>query len=190
MSRGVLLAAGGVDAVQLAYARHRLREDGVVVEVATPSGDPVEPDAGDPVEPTIEPPVAGWDPDLEFVVVPAATGLTAAGATVGPWLAEAAADGAVVAAIGSGVAALADAGLLEDRLATAPARLAEHLEGAGARVTDERVTVDGNLVTARDTEALPFLMMAVRNALAIPQDDDRAVAARPFQERARWDAGG
>lgn len=191
MTRGTILAADGVVDTQLTYARHRLREDGVVVEFTTPDGDAVRSACGEAVEPTIDPPGAGWDPDLEFVLVPAASGIAdGPPEAVGRWLRAAVEGAAVVGCVGSGIAALAAAGVLEDRLVTGPTDLVPAVERAGGRFSGERVTVDGTLVTATGTDAIPFFMMAVRNVLAIPQDADRAVRARPFQERAHWDVEG
>lgn len=191
MTRGAILAAEGVVDAQLTYARHRLREDGTVVEFATPHGGAVRSAWGRSIEPTIDPPAEGWNPDLDFVILPAAPEQTDAPAdSVGPWLRAAAEDAAVVGSVGSGLAALVGADVLDGRLVTGPDDLVTEIERAGGCFTGDRVTVDGGIVTGRDTEAIPFFMMAIRNALAIPQDADRMVRARPFQERAHWDVEG
>ena len=46
MTRGLLLAADAVAGTQFEYAYHRLREDAVLVDVASPDGGPVRDDHG------------------------------------------------------------------------------------------------------------------------------------------------
>lgn len=74
--------------------------------------------------------------------------------------------GRVVAAIERGVWVLVSAGIVRGRTLAAPAHLWDDLLAAGARMADVEVVVDGNLVTARDTEALPGFCPALVAALA------------------------
>jgi protease I len=73
--------------------------------------------------------------------------------------------GKVVAAIERGAWVLISAGILRNRTVAAPAALWDDLRNAGARVADEDVVVDGNLITARDTAALPAFCRALVAAL-------------------------
>ena len=93
--------------------------------------------------------------------------------------------GKVVAAIERGVWVLISAGIVEGRSMTGPDRLAVDLRNAGARVIDEDVVVDGNLITARDTAALPGFCRVLVAALA-------KVASEPptHPRRARAGRGG
>ena len=74
--------------------------------------------------------------------------------------------GKVVAAIAEGVWVLVTAGVVRGRAVAAPRHLWGDLQNAGARVVDEGVVVDGNVITARDTEALPHFCRALVLALA------------------------
>jgi len=190
MSRGVIVAGEGFVEPQLRYPHYRLREDGVVTEFATLTGEAVSGACGTTVEPTVDADDGRFERGFEFVVVPGATALDRelSDAARGR-LSALSRSASVFACVGRGVSALIDLGEVEGRLVTGPTELATAVEAAGGRVTGERVTVDGRLVTGRDTDALPFFVMAVRNALAIPQDADAAVRERSFQERARWSAG-
>lgn len=185
MTRGVILAGEGFVEPQLRYPHFRLREDGVVVEFATPTGGPVQGDCGTTVEGTVD---AGGT-DFEFVVVPGAAGFDGGlPDDVRRWLGTLLRSAGVFACVGGGLAALIELDAVEDRLVTGPTELTADVTRAGGRLTGERVTVDGRLVTGLDTDSLPFFVMAVRNALAIPQDSDAAISERPFQERAQWAA--
>jgi protease I len=85
--------------------------------------------------------------------------------------------GKVVAAIERGAWVLISAGILKDRAVAAPPALWDDLRNAGARVTDEDVVVDGNLITGRDTAALPAFCRALVAALV------KAAAAPPARRQ-------
>ena len=84
--------------------------------------------------------------------------------------------GKVVGAIGQGAWVLISAGIAKGRSVAAPPAVWDDLQNVGARVTDEEVVVDGNLITARDTAALPAFCRALVAALA-------KVAAAPSVRR-------
>ena len=181
MTRGLLLVADGADDTHVAYAYHRLREDAVLVDVATPAADAVDVEAIDrPAVPLAELPRARR---YDLVVVPggpAASGLAASGDAV-DWLATYLNGDGVVCAIAEGVRALLEAGVADGRLLAAPASLEADVRAAGAEPSGEAVTVDGTVVTVAGTAGLPFGISAALGSVVIPQD--RAAHAR---ERPSW----
>ena len=74
--------------------------------------------------------------------------------------------GKVVAAVERGTWVLISAGIVKGKAVAGPRHLWGDLQNAGARVIDEGIVVDGNLITARDTEALPAFCRALVAALA------------------------
>lgn len=180
MTRGLVLVADGVDDTHLEYAYHRLREDAVLVDVATPDGGPVRTANGrnrDTTALTALPPARRYD----LVVVPGGEAPAALADDSAPRsrLEAQLEAGGVVCAIGAGVELLLAMDVLSGRLVAGPPSSDEALAAAGAQPTGEAVTVDGPLVTARDTEALPFGIAAALAAVAIPQDPAGEAAERP-----------
>lgn len=187
MTRGAIFAVDGFVESHVTYATHRLREDGIAPEFATPTGDAVEGERGMTVSDTLGAEYGRDSADLDFVVVPGGPHAERdLPADVRSWLRGHLCSGGVFACLGTGLAVLVDLDELDGRLVTGPPSLAQEIKRAGGEHTGERVTVDGALVTGRDTDALPFFLAAVRNTLAIPQDPDVAVRRRPFQERVSW----
>jgi protease I len=183
MTRALLLAADGVDASQLEYAYHRLREDAAIVTVASPGGGTVEGIDGRTWSDTAR--VADCSDEFDFAIVPGGNSperLRLSGDAV-EWLRRYERDGGLVAVIGHGVQLLATIGVLAERTVTGPPELRVDIENAGATYTGESVAVDGNLVTARGTSALPFFLSATLNSSLIPQDP-----ASEAEERPHWDA--
>lgn len=180
MTRGLLLVRDGFVESHLEYAYHRLREDAVLVDVASPDGGTVRGDRG-----------SQWDsvtvdelPDgrrYDLVVVPGGTGsdLPDDDAT-GRWLAEHVAGGGVVCTVADAVRLLVAIDAVAGRMVTGPDDAKADLEAAGAIHTGEAVTVDGPLVTVRDTEALPFGIAATLGNVAIPQGSAAEARERPF----------
>jgi protease I len=183
MARGLLLAADGVDASQLEYAYHRLREDAILVTIASPGGGKIEAESGATWSETT--PITGLSQEFDFVIVPGGAAperLRLSSDAVG-WLRRHEAEGAIVAVLGHGVQLLASAGILGGRTITGPPELQVDIENGGATYTGESVAVDGTLVTGRGTAALPFFVSATISSALIPQDP-----ASKAQERPHWDA--
>lgn len=183
MARGLLLTADGVDASQLEYAYHRLREDAVLVTVASPGGGAVE--ALDERTWADTAPIADLDAEFDFVVVPGGNAperLRLDDDAV-EWLRAYEREGGIVGVIGHGIQLLATVDALVGRTVTGPPELRIDVENAGADYTGEAVAVDGTLVTARGTSALPFFVSAVMSNALIPQDP-----AGESQERPHWEA--
>lgn len=182
MTRGLILATEGVADSHLEYAYHRLREDAILVDVASSGGGTIRGDRGtrwDTVRVASLP--AGRRYDL--VVLPggdAAAGLVDDG-TTREWLVEYLDAGGIVCALADGVRCLVAIGALRGRLVAGPSERRAEIEAADATPTGEAVTVDGPFVTVRDTEALPFGIAAALASVAIPQD-----AASDASERPAW----
>lgn len=180
MTRGLLLAADDVADVHLEYAYHRLREDAVLVDVAAPDGGEVRTDRGGTraaVAFDDLPPARRYD----LVVVPGggAANRLADDEATRRWVGSHLDAGGVVCAIADGVQLLLALDVLDGRLVAAPGSLRDDLEAAGARATGEAVTVDGPLVTVRDTESLPFGVAATLDSVVIPQDPASEARERP-----------
>lgn len=183
MARGLLLAADGVDVSQLEYAYHRLREDAVLVTVASPGGGAVEGLDGRQWSDTA--PFDGLSREFDFAIVPggAAPERLRLEETAVEWLRQYVRDRGIVGVIGHGVQLLVSLDALVGRTVTGPPELRVDLENAGATYTGESVAVDGTFVTARGTAALPFFVSATMNNALIPQDP-----ASEAQERPHWKA--
>lgn len=69
--------------------------------------------------------------------------------------------GKTVAAICHGPLILVAAGVLAGRRATCYRKVAKELQGAGAHYLDQKVVVDGNLITARIPADLPDFMAEI-----------------------------
>lgn len=183
MARGLLLAADGVDASQLEYAYHRLREDAILVTVASPGGGEIEAQGGRTWTDTA--PITGLSREFDFAIVPGGAAperLRLSDDAVG-WLRRYEREGGIVGVLGHGVQLLASIGALAERTVTGPPELRVDIENGGATYTGESVAVDGTLVTGRGTAALPFFVSATINNALIPQDP-----AGKAQERPHWDA--
>lgn len=180
MTRGLLLVADGVDETQFDYAYHRLREDAVLVDVAAPGGGPVTTTYGHRRDAR---PIDDLDPARRYdlVIVPGGGVADRLAGDDGArqHLADHYAADGVVCTVGEGVRVLVELDLLADRLATGPGALVEAVDAAGARPTDEAVTVDGPLVTVRDTDALPYGIAAALGNVVIRQDHADAARDRP-----------
>lgn len=180
MTRGLILGADGVSDSHLEYAYHRLREDAVLVDIASPDGGVIRGQRGgqwDTVRVGELPPDRAYD----LVVIPGgdAPAELATDGSIRRWLPQYIGGDGIVCAVAEGVRVLLGMGTLEGRLATAPASMRADLERAGARPTGESVTVDGPFVTARDTDALPFAIAATLGNVAIPQGPAAEASERP-----------
>lgn len=183
MTRGLVLAAARFAESQLEYAYHRLREDAVLVDVASAGGGPVRGDRGSEWE-TVA--VADLDDRRRYdlVVIPDGEGVDglAADEPTARFLSAHLDAGGVVCAVAAGVLPLADAGALDGRMVTGFEGGDDELAAAGMAVTGEAVTIDGTVVTVRDTDALPFGVAATLGSVAIPQDPASRAVERPHWE--------
>lgn len=180
MTRGLLLARDGFVESHLEYAYHRLREDAVLVDVTAPDGGAVRGDQGTTWDavPIDELP-AGQRYDLGVVPGGERPERYPDDATR-RWLVEHVADGGILCAVGDGLAVLVASGVVAGRLVTGPEGAHPDLEAADAVPTGEAVTVDGPIVTVRDTDALPFGIAATLGNVAIPQGPAAQASERPY----------
>lgn len=178
MTRGLILAQEGVSDSHLEYAYHRLREDAVLVDVASPEGGEIRGDREHRWEtiPVGELPAVGTY-DLVIIADGDDPERLARDDATYRWLSEYLETGGIVCAIAGGVKLLAAIDAIEGRLVTGPPEIRAELEAAVP--TDEAVTVDGPIVTVRDTDALPFGIAATLGNVAIPQDQAAEASERP-----------
>lgn len=187
MARGLILTAEGYDETQVEYAYHRLREDAILASIASPSGGNVAGVRGNVRRDTVA--IDGLDAGAayDFVVVPGgrAPERLRLNDDAVAWLREFERAGGIVGVIGHGIQMLASIDVLEGRSVTGPPELAVDIKNAGAAYTGEKVAVDGRLVTARGTPALPFFIAATISNMLIPQDP---VGTPGGGERPHWEA--
>jgi protease I len=168
-----ILAADGVEKVELEEPRKALEGEGAVVElVSLKSGEiqarnhDLEPAGTVPVDRTVSDASVG-----EF------DGLVLPGGTVNPdklrldssavaFVEEFVTSGKPVGAICHGPWTLVEAGVVAGRRMTSYPSIRTDLRNAGAQVVDEEVVVDGNLITSRSPSDLPAFCSAVIEQLA------------------------
>lgn len=168
-----ILAADGVEKVELEQPREALRQAGAEVElVSLKDGDiearnhDLEPAGTFPVDRTVsDASVADYD------------GLVLPGGTVNPdklradksavsFVRDFVDSGKPVAAICHGPWTLVEAGVVAGRRLTSYASIRTDLRNAGARVVDEEVVVDGNLITSRSPKDLEAFCATILKQLA------------------------
>ncbi len=157
--KALIISADNFEDSELLFPYYRLKEEGIEVEVATPSCGTIRGKHGYEVKADRK--IADIDPDdYDLLVLPGGK----APETVRK---EAAAlaicrrffeQNKPVAAICHGPQTLISAGLLKGRRATCYRTVAEELKEAGALYEDGEVVVDGNLVTSRQPSDLPAFM--------------------------------
>jgi protease I len=74
--------------------------------------------------------------------------------------------GKIIGAICHGPQMLIEADVIKGRKVTGYKSIATDLKNAGAKFIDEQVVVDGNIITSRKPEDLPYFCKEVLNALA------------------------
>ncbi len=150
MKKGVIIAAQNFQDEEFTYPYYRLLEDGFFVDVATPDKTAVFGKYGVPARPTVDTSdlkAADYDlvilpggfesPDrlrirkevLDFVKEMYDTNKLVAAICHGPWI-------------------CISAGIMKGKKATGYISIADDIRNAGATYLDEKVVVDGNLITA------------------------------------------
>ncbi|MEB2836982.1 MAG: type 1 glutamine amidotransferase [Desulfurococcales archaeon] len=159
MPRALIITGEGFEDVELLYPYYRLVEAGFYVDIAAPSKGRVRGKHGYEVDATVgldEVDPTGYD----LLVLPGGRGPERArvhpraGVVVRSFFEE----GKPVAAICHGPQLLITAGVVRGRRLTSYWGIRDDLVAAGAQWVDERVVVDGNLVTARYPPDIPFWM--------------------------------
>ncbi|BBZ72356.1 type 1 glutamine amidotransferase domain-containing protein [Mycobacterium paraseoulense] len=168
-----ILAADGVEKVELEQPRAALREAGAQVELLSLKDGEIQARNHD-----LEP--AGTF-KVDRVVAEASVsefdGLVLPGGTVNPdklrmdsaavsFVRDFASSGKPVAAICHGPWTLLEAGVAEGRTLTSYPSIRTDLRNAGANVVDEEVVVDGNLITSRSPKDLPAFCATILQQFA------------------------
>ena len=185
MSRGVILAADGVDDTQFEYVRHRLREDGMLVDIVSPCGGPLRGRRGLRVPDSMAVEETVGTDRYDVAVLPGGEWVDSLDydGAVRPWLRAHVEQNTVLAAIMDGVDVLERMGLLVGYRASGSRPADANTDSLeGVEWTDELVTVDGTLVTANDPEALPYLVAAALDNVVLRQPTDDELVERPAWE--------
>jgi protease I len=168
-----ILAADGVEKVELEQPRAALRQEGAQVLLLSLKSGEIQARNHD-LEPAgtfnVDRTVAGASVDeFDALILP--------GGTVNPdklrlndsavsFVREFVNSGKPVAAICHGPWTLVEAGVVAGRKLTSYPSIRTDLRNAGGRVVDEEVVVDGNLVTSRSPSDLPAFCSAIVEQLA------------------------
>jgi protease I len=166
--KALILIADGFDDLQLFHPWYRLREEGVEVTLASPSGKPVRGLHDYRVEADM--PIREVNPsEYDLLLIPG-------GDSPGVLrLREEAVDVARtfmdedrrVAAICHGAQLLISACALTGRHLTCAPEIRDDIRGAGGSYHDESVVVDGNLVTCRGQDELPDFCRSLLATLGV-----------------------
>jgi protease I len=168
-----ILAADGVEKVELQQPRDALSAEGAHVQLLSPKTGEILARNHD-LEPAG---VFHVDRAVSDVSVDDFDALILPGGTVNPdklrldsetvaFVREFVNSGKPVAAICHGPWTLVEAGVVAGRKLTAYPSIRTDLRNAGARVLDEEVVIDGNLVTSRSPSDLPAFCLAILEQLA------------------------
>ncbi|MCK0174010.1 MULTISPECIES: type 1 glutamine amidotransferase domain-containing protein [Mycobacteriaceae] len=171
--RVAVLAADGVEKIELEQPRTVIEEAGGTVDVLSVSDGKIQAMNHD-LEPAGEIPV---DRKVSDATVDEYDGLVLPGGTVNPdklRLEEAAVafvrdfvqSGKPVAAICHGPWTLVEADVVRDRTVTSYPSIRTDLRNAGATVVDQQVCIDGNLITSRSPKDLPAFCQAITDQFA------------------------
>jgi protease I len=163
-----ILAADGVEKVELEQPRAALQEAGAQVELLSLKTGEIQARNHD-----LEP-AGTFEVDRAVSEASAAEfdGLVLPGGTVNPdklrldssavsFVRDFVGSGKPVAAICHGPWTLVEAGVLEGRTVTSYPSIRTDLRNAGANVVDEEVVVDGNLISSRSPSDLPAFCAAI-----------------------------
>jgi protease I len=168
-----ILAADGVEQVELEQPRQAVTEAGATVTLLSLGTGSIQAMNGD-----IE---KGDTFDVDKAVADCTVddfdGLVLPGGTINPdrlrvdddamaFVRDFVTSGKPVAAICHGPWSLVEAGVVEGRVLTSYPSIRTDLRNAGAQVVDEEVCVDGNLITSRNPDDLPAFCKTVVEALA------------------------
>ena len=157
-----ILAADGVEKVELEKPREALRKAGAQVEVLSLKAGEIQARNHD-----LEPAGAfAVDRTVSDAAVDEFDGLVLPGGTVNPdklrldetavsFVRDFVGSGKPVAAICHGPVTLVEAGVVAGRRLTSYPSIRTDLRNAGAHVVDEEVVVDGNLISSRSPKDLP-----------------------------------
>lgn len=165
--KALILAADGVEDVEIQYPYYRLQEAGIEVDVAAPETGPIQGKHGPTVKANMAFSAAKAE-DYDVLVLPGGKApetvrLSDKAVQITKRMMDA---GKTVAALCHGPQVLISAGALKGRRATCWPALRDDLKAAGAKYEDSEVVVDGNLITSRMPDDLPAFCRELMKALA------------------------
>ncbi len=173
MKRVLFIATNGFEQSELLEPKRRLEEAGIEITIASPEAGSIrgwnDGDWGESVAVNMS---------LEQVSVKDFAALLLPGGQINPDvlrmdekvidLVRAFNDaGKPIAAICHAPWLLAEAGIIKGKTVTGWPSIRTDLRNAGADVIDEKVAVDGNLITSRNPSDIPAFTDALRDALSI-----------------------
>lgn len=154
----LILVADGFEDLTLILPWYRLREEGVIVHLASPLMHGLIGQHGYRVEPDL--PIHDVSPsEYDLLVIPDGPAceklrLLEEAVDVTRTFVQ---DGRTVAAIGHGPQLLLSAGTLDGRKVTCSPGIRDDVRAAGASYRDAAVVLDGNVLTCRGADDLPAL---------------------------------
>jgi protease I len=171
-SRILIIATDGFEQSELFDPRQSLIDAGASVTLASPDTKPIQGMKHDEKGDTITP-----DITLETVDIDAFDGLILPGGVANPdtlrthdkavsIVRDFVESGKPVAAICHGPWLLVEADVVDGRTVTSWPSVRTDLANAGARVVDQEVAIDGNLITSRKPDDIPAFVAAFKKAVA------------------------
>jgi protease I len=153
--KAVIISADNFEDVELFYPLHRLKEEGIAVEVASMKEGSITGKHGYPIH--VDLTLAEVKPEeFDMLVLPGGRApervrLEEKALEIARYFFD---KNKPVGAICHGVQVLISAGVIRGRKATCFIGIRDDLKSAGAQYEDKEVVVDGNLVTSRNPDDL------------------------------------
>jgi protease I len=164
--RVLIVSADDFEDTELLVPWYRLREEGIPVDVASPSAGSIRGKHAYSV--SIDKTLAEVHPrDYDLLILPGGRAPAALRGDAALQAIVRAFDAAnkPIAAICHGPQILVSAGVMDGRRATCYKTLAAELRDAGARYVDDEVVVDRNLITSRQPSDLPAFCREIMRRL-------------------------
>lgn len=166
--KALILLADGFEDLHLFYPWYRLREAGSQVTLASPTGKSVTGRHGHVA--ACDMPIHEANPsEYDLLIIPGGYSpeklrLREEAVDVARTFLD---EDRVVAAVGHAAQLLLSAGAVNGRQLTSAPEVRDDVRAAGGTYRDEAVVIDGNLITCRDSDALPDLSKALLAGLAL-----------------------
>lgn len=178
--RVLMIATDGFEQSELMKPRQALIDAGVTVVLASLKTDPITGETGGEKGESITPDTtvdAVRHVDFDALVLPGGVGnpdkLRMNDAVI-DLVQDFFDEDKTVAAICHAPWLLIEADVVDGRRATSWPSLRTDLENAGAKVLDQEVVVDGNLITSRNPDDIPAFIEAIKKALVEARETETA----------------
>ncbi len=162
-----IFVADGFEDLEFFYPLIRLTEAGAEVVTASPGGRPVSSKHGIRFSPSRSIQEILKD-EFDCIIIPG--GKAPEKLRKDPQVLELvrkhAESGSIIAAICHGPQVLVSADLVKGRTLTSYRTVKDEIEASGGRFVDTQVARDGNLITSRSPEDLPFFSRAIIQAIS------------------------